>query len=176
MTTTLETIITRPSLDDVFFFESIIEWNLTNEHYLDKQYDSYIESMGSGFISTELEVPITWEEIERRRSELRPDLVEMLKYKRPLEPFIDHHTSNSVMWVIGPKGEPPFNPFSLTYKFYHHYETYDQLISGYNLNLKKLILNFESLIRQTNNTGIERCFVDGVEVEFKGAFAEIAEK
>jgi hypothetical protein len=32
------------------------------------------------------------------------------------------------------------------------------------------------LIYQTNNTVVERCFVDGVEIEFKGAFAEIAEK
>ena len=166
MTAILETIISRPSLNDVFFFESFINWiNIVN-------YDKYPLLMGSGFISTELEIPITWEEIERRRLELRPDLIEMLKYKRPLAPILDRN----VMWNIGSKGEPPFNPFSLTYTFRHHYETYDQLISEYNLNLKNRILNLKSLICQTNNTGVERCFVDGVEIEFKGAFAEIAEK
>ena len=166
MTAILETIISRPSLNDVFFFESFINWiNIVN-------YDKYPLLMGSGFISTELEIPITWEEIERRRLELRPDLIEMLKYKRPLAPILDRN----VMWNIGSKGEPPFNPFSLTYTFRHHYETYDQLISEYNLNLKNLLLNFKSSIYQTNNTVVERCFVDGVEIEFKGAAAEIAEK
>jgi hypothetical protein len=166
MTAILETIISRPSLNDVFFFESFINWiNIVN-------YDKYPLLMGPGFISTELEIPITWEEIERRRSELRPDLIEMLKYKKPLAPILDRN----VMWNIGSKGEPPFNPFSLTYTFRHHYETYDQLISEYNLNLKNLLLNFKSLIYQTNNTVVERCFVDGVEIEFKGTAAEIAEK
>ena len=169
MTAILETIISRPSLNDVFFFEFSINWiNIVN-------YDKYPLLMGPGFISTELEVPITWEEIERRRSELRPDLVEMLNYKRPLEPFIDWYKV-SLMWSVGSKGEPPFNPFSLTYRFYHHYETYDQLIFNYNTILKDIIIGFKSIISQTNNTGVERCFVDGIEVDFKGAFAEMAEK
>jgi hypothetical protein len=174
MTAIIETIISRPSLNDVFFFEecyiSNIDWGWgINPPYT---FTDYKGTMGAGFISTELDISITWEEIERRRSELRPDLIEMLKYKRPLEPINDW----SPLFYVGSKGEPPFNPFSLTYTFRYHYETYDQLISEYNLNLKNLLLNFKSSIYQTNNTVVERCFVDGVEIEFKGAAAEIAEK
>jgi len=173
MTAILETTITRPSLKDVFFFESTIDFN-----YIPSNVDLYVTGQGPGFITTELETPITWGEIESRKSELyalRPDLVEMLEYKRPLAPIADYYKI-SLMWLIGANGEPPFNPFSLTYTFKHHYETYDQLIANYDKNLKHRILGVKPMGLQTNNTGVERCFVDGVEFEFNGAFASILSK
>ena len=172
MTAILETIITRPSLKDVFFFEPHVDFDFIPNGVT---LDAYVAERGPGFITTELETPITWEEIESRKSELyelRPDLVEMLKYKRPLEPIVDYYKI-SLIWVIGANGEPPFNPFSLTYTFNHHYETYDQLIADYNKNLKHRILGNKPKMIQTNNVGVERCFIDGVEVEFKGGFFEI---
>ena len=169
MTATLKTVITRPSLDGVFFFESLIYFNLIPNF----DFDSYVSSAGPGFIDTTIETPITWEEIESRKAELRPDLIDLLKYKNLVNPMLNDKSKN-IMWTLGINGEPPFNPFSLTYTFQHHYETYDQLITNYNANLKDRVLNFKSLILQTNNIGLERCFVDGVEVEFIGAFDEIS--
>lgn len=167
MSTILTTTISRSSLSDPFYFESVINYTLTTEGI-----NEYISVMGTGFITTTVDSSITWDEIVDRQSELRPDQIYMLDHK---DDGISLTTSIRPAFKPGPQNQPPFNPFSLTYSWSHEYDTLEHLLAAYSTiwTYDGRTTDEEAVYRQEaltayNNTAVERCYVDGTEVAFTG--------
>ena len=168
MSAKLTTIITRPSLDDLFWFEPLIVWDLNIN---DINY--YLAYMGTGYIGTTIEPSITWNEIVARQSELRPDLVSTFLIHK--DDAISLTTDVRRVHRPGPQNQPPFNPFSLTFTYTHEYDTLENLLASYlgvwasgDRTVEDEIAFVKNEAATYNNTALEKCYVDGSEVTFNG--------
>ena len=171
MSAKLTTIITRPSLNDLFWFESSdeMDWTLTIDDIND-----YVAYMGTGYIGTTIGESITWDEIVARQSELRPDLLSTFLFHK--DDAISLPTTVRRIYRPGPNNEPLFNPFSLIYTWTHEYDTLENLLASYlgvwgsgpARTAEEEIAYVKNLLVTHNNTAVEKCFVDGTEVSFEG--------
>jgi hypothetical protein len=169
MSAKLTTIITRPSLDDLFWFEPVINWDLTID-----DINAYVAYMGTGYMNTVISESITWDEIVARQSELRPDLVSTFLIHK--DDAISLTTDIRRILRPGPQNQPPFNPFALTYTWTHEYDTLENLSASYlgvwalggDRTAEEEIAYSKNLLVTHNNTAVERCFVDSSEVAFNG--------
>ena len=143
--------ITRPSLDDLFFFESMVlrDLSIFFTHPINDKVDIGV----SGCISYTIEEIISWDEIFLRKEELRPDL----KYQ-----IRSNNLSKDDMVGIGPK----FNPFSLTYTELFEYNSWEDAMLGYH-NMFHDGIAFEIIdkLKQSNNNFVQEHYINGIKVD-----------
>jgi hypothetical protein len=177
MSAILKTIVTRPSLSDVFWFEHLIDLNNLLIPTMD-DINNFITEKETGFVSLSYVEEITWAEIVTRQSELRPDLTKLLDYK---DISVSLPTSTRGIFssapAIGPNGEPPWNPFSLTFSWLTEYTNYDTFIANYSIGAtaassgKNYITNVIGPDLLTyNNTLTEELYVDGTLTDFDAGY------
>ena len=177
MSVTLKTIVTRPTLSDVFWFESLIDLNGLLIPTMD-DVNAFITEKETGFVSLSYVETITWAEIETRQSELRPDLIKLLDYKNN---SVSLSTTTRLIIggapTIGPTGQPPWNPFSLTFSWLTEYTNYDTFIANYSTGStafssgKNYITNvIGPSLNSSNNTLTEELYVDGTLTDFDAGY------
>jgi hypothetical protein len=165
-------VITRPSLNSRFFFEDKIHPYSGTLHYppTEDDYTQFITSNGEGFIKAYYQEKISYAEIESRQQELNRDVA--AEFFLPRDQFPEYQVPVSVSnanvdatmpFQWGFQGQPPYNPFSLTYTYVMEYDTEEHLQSAYNdvkvLGFFSDIINFSVASNNTNNF-----FINGVEV------------
>ena len=142
--------VTRPSLDDLFFFESFIALQDLSIFFTCPINDKV--DIVSGCISYTVEEIISWNEIFLRKEELRPDL----KYQ-----IRSNNLSKDDIVGIGPK----FNPFSLTYTELFEYNSWEDAMLGYH-NMFPDDLAFEIIdkLKKSNNNFVQEHYINGIKV------------
>lgn len=161
MTAVYKTITTRPSVNDLFYFEVDVVGFACQLNEL------HAEAAGLIALGTYEEV-ITPQEVKDRKSELasiRPDLVELL-WPAEDECLIDLVLDPSHPFYQGPK-DPLFNPFVTTRTAYWTFDSLENLKTYYETVLSDSaadnITGLLALVAQYGNTIKEKVFVDGVE-------------
>jgi hypothetical protein len=135
-------VITRPSLAQKFWFSDSLNpatsgFTISNNV---SNMQSYINSVGPGFITSYYEEVITYEEIVSRENEISPDIKDVFFLPRETYP-IPEEFSCDVIPGADPKlvpfiywgcsCQPPFNPFTLTYTFIVEFDTIENLQNSY---------------------------------------------
>jgi hypothetical protein len=165
-------VITRPSLNSRFFFEDQIHPDSGTLVYppTESDYDAYLTSVGEGFIKSYYQEQISYAEIESRQQELKYDVA--AEFFLPRDQFSEYQVPVSVSnakidattpFQWGFQGQPPYNPFSLTYTYVMEFDTEEHVQSAYN-DIKSVgvfsdIINSSVASNNTNNF-----FINDVEV------------
>lgn len=161
MTVQHKIVVTRPSLDHLFFIEKFD----TQSCIIYPSFGEHKPNLELGIIGSITGEQITWAEMFDRSDELRPDLRELAQSVDKTD-----YLNNIEKCGIG----PIFNPFSLTLTIITEYTTLENALHVINdvfytdENVRNTNLKFE----ETNNTVIsEELFIDGVKDEtFIGKF------
>ena len=162
MTVLYKAQVTRPSLDDLFFFELVKSKNI-----FISPIDDTIKNSFSGCISYTFEEMISWDEVFLRKEELRPDL----KYQ-----IESNSLTKDDMIATGPK----FNPFSLTYTELVEYNSWEDAMFAYQTMFPDLgLVEYDSwedavltylefglidMLKKSNNTYVQEHYIDGIKV------------
>lgn len=164
-------VVTRPSLDSRFFFEDEIHPYSGTLVYppTESDYNEYLNNSGQGFIKSYYQEQISYAEIESRQQELNYDVA--AEFFLPRDQFPEYQITslpNANPDAIPPfnwgfQGQPPYNPFSLTYTYVMEYDTEEHLLSQYNIaNSEKFFSNMINTSVEYNNT--VKFFINDVEV------------
>jgi hypothetical protein len=160
MTAIYKKIYTKPSLNDVWFFEK--------NFYLFGEKPEIIESKFDGFISKEEVATISVNELESRRLELktiRPDLyttlfetqIENLEYD--LDYVINHIKNNNILL--------PFDAFTTTLTEVIKFDTWENLIFAYETLVTEEFVNIEkNELKEYNNVLVEEFYIDDVKQQY----------
>jgi hypothetical protein len=134
-------VLTRPSLDSRFFFEDRIHPYSGTLHYppTESDYNAYLNDSGQGFIKGYYQEKISYAEIESRQQELNYDVAP--EFFLPRDHFSEYQITSLPnanpdaipLFNWGFQGQPPYNPFSLTYTYVMEYDTEEHLLSQYNI-------------------------------------------
>ena len=161
MTVVYKFITTRPSVNDLFYFE------VDTYGFASSLADLHADAVGLVAPGTYEEL-ITPQEVKDRKSELatiRPDLIELL-WPAEDECLIDLVLDPSHPFYQGHK-DPLFNPFVTTHTAYWTFDTLENLEAYYatetigdNAEAKA---DLNAKVAQYGNTLKEKVFVDGVE-------------
>ncbi len=164
-------ITTRPSVNDMFYFEAldsssynseIFDFNISSSDTIMHNSISYIAAWPlTGLTSQVFEGLISWQEILTRRNELRADLKDILTVE-----FLNNKIS-----TFGSDHLCYLNPFSTTLTSTCIFDTLENLITSYNSSATSLSANDITTIAQAklyNNVISEILIIDGVESAFPG--------
>jgi hypothetical protein len=163
MTATAKLIVTRPSLNDRFYFEEYTGGETPGEQQLQDLYNFY----GTGFITGTYEELISYNEIESRVNELRPDLLNVFFLPREewydaFQPVVGTDVNLIPVHNWGFHHQPPFNPFALTYTYIVTYDNIENLQVFLSSSVLPDLETLKSTAAEFNNT--IKVYVDGVEV------------
>lgn len=161
MTVVYKFITTRPSVNDLFYFEIDIIG------FISQLGEQHAEAVGLVLPGTYEEL-ITPQEVKDRKAELaaiRPDLVEFL-WPAEDECLIDTVLDSNHPFYQGHK-DPLFNPFVTTHTAYWTFDTLENLEAYYATgsigNNAEAMAELNAKVAQYGNTIKEKVFVDGVE-------------
>ena len=156
MTTTYRIKTERQSLTDVFWFEPREQTCfISTTEVVYNIFDQFV-----GFNGYTFNPSITWEELELRKDELRPDLKEDMNF--------------CVNYDL--KVSPLYNPFELINIAEYNFETFENFTEAYS---KKFIDGEDaialsnlwvSLYTEANNIITEEVLVDGVKIDYATRF------
>jgi len=152
---------TRPSVQDKFWFEPIIDWDQR------PWADAVQENLDNqpGLVAAAQEEKISREQLVARQNELREDLKFMAVDAMSFEPeFHDLNMSGWPSWNTDMS--PPFNPFVTTFTYLLTFDTWEHFVSWYNAGILSQKDYYAALINQYNNTFEEWFYVEGVETTF----------
>jgi hypothetical protein len=163
MTATLKIVVTRPSLDDNFWFEDSTGDTTPTEIDLQEFY----ELVGPGFITGSYEELIPLSEIEYRSGELRPEYFDIFfipkqNWSTHFNPVLDTDVNLVAYRRWGFHHQPPFNPFSLTYTYVATFDTIENLQVLINSEILTNLAEMRARAAEFNNT--MKFYVDGVEL------------
>jgi len=163
MTATAKLVVTRPSLNDKFYFEGSSAGETPGEQELQELYNSF----GTGFITGGYEEVIPYSEIESRENELSPDLLSIFWLPRnewydAFRPVVGTDVNLIQPRDWGFHHQPPFNPFALTYTYIVTYDTMENLQVFLNSHVFPDLEDVKSMAAKFNNT--VKLYVNGVEV------------
>ena len=168
-------ITTRPSVNDLFYFEGypknsangIFDLLIDDSSLNSKNVDCVKDWPVTHVVSSVYENKITWQEILDRRSELRSDLKDTLTVE-----FL-----NNKITTGGDYQYCYFNPFSTTLISTATWNTWEDFVSDYRATYAYLSTDSEAVIsftttiaraKEYNNVISEVIIVDGTETPFPG--------
>jgi hypothetical protein len=165
-------VLTRPSLDSRFFFENMIHPYSGTLVYppTESDYNSYLNNSGQGFIKSYYQEQISYAEIESRQQELNYDVA--AEFFLPRDQFPEYQITslpNANVDAIplfnwGFQGQPPYNPFSLTYTYVMEFDTEEHTRTTFNDAVSEGVFSeiFLNTVKESNNT--IKFFINDVEV------------
>jgi hypothetical protein len=167
MSATYKQIYTKPSANDLWFFENDILHQYTSESNYVKNNNNRLTERFTGFISHEVETSITVEELELRKNELRPDL-----YYYIFELTFNDSADLSIITVIDfiKKYNIPIiiNPYSTTHIETVKFDTWESLITAYSEIESSHFDNTKHNLTEYNNTLVEEFYIDDVKQDYLG--------
>jgi hypothetical protein len=151
----------RSSLNDMFWFEP----EPSGISFLPKKAKEYSKGIFDnmpGFNGYVIYPTISWNEIELRKNELRPDLKE----------YVDNVLHDATIDLTEMLG----NPFELVSTIELNFDTIENFSDAYTktfvegeeaINFSNLLISF---FTETNNTIVEEVLVDGVKIDYATRF------
>lgn len=164
-------ITTRPSLNDVWLVELMQPTTtiLVNGAGVDRVLPA--DASYPGYVSRKYTNFVTWQELQSRFAELRPDIQQ--EFDKTL-PQIDNPDGLKLLpWVIRMdptnKWSLAYSPFELTYTFELEYDTFDNLKFAYESHIiEPLVSAVKKSIKQSKNTFKEEFFDNDILTSYVG--------
>jgi hypothetical protein len=173
MSATYKKIYTKPSVSDVWAFESDI---MTIDFLTGNFNNIFAQKLNeefSGFIGFEVLETITLEELESRKAELeqiRPDLYDML-FELIWNDYTDGTTGTAIELMKKHNIPPVFDAFSTTRTEIIEFDTWENSINAYETlttQNKTYFDNLKDKLTEYNNTVVEEFYIDGVKQDYIG--------
>ncbi len=166
MTAIYKKIYTKPSLNDVWHVESDVYQSQTQFSNYCQIASNMLASSTSGFVSFKTVEPITTEELESRKYELkefRPDLYNLF-FKNIVENYVD--LSKPIFTVA-------INPFNNIHTEIYEYDTWENLIFAYETYVtKEMVIVEGSYLKKCNNTLIEEFYLNDIKQNYIGNYTK----
>jgi len=171
MAVTYKQIFTKPTSNDIWFFEQGINGFAVEPGAAEDQlHPLYVGC--TGLLSMGYEETISWAEIVSRKAELRPDLAQIADQSYTVDingtPVTDTYLNLMVRYAYR---QPTHNPFVNTWTRYANFDTMENMQAGY---LKYFpdaeLAQLKTFLSTVNNTMVEQFYDNGTEISFPGRY------